>query len=271
MNAAAKSKRSRRAIVLFLAIFSLSTTLLAMTRPDASYALVDGWTDPLKPMTPISAGFKSNGCGKPGYGFYLLGRYHNANDYGSAAGNRVYAIGDGTVVATQFGWPGDAVYIRHTAADGTSFLAVYGHINSSVRNGTRVRDGQIIGRIYDLGSNSHLHLGIRTILSPARTNNGAMPCSLWPATNGYVDPETYLTAHRSTRPQPPPAPPPKPPAPPPPPAPATPASPPPPAPPAPPTQQLAIQAIDCRDAIHKRPEAITVPIGASVNCGSPPL
>lgn len=188
-----------RRLRLIAGIFVLVTGIFVGAVPVRVAAFSGDWTSPLTTMPSVTAGFLANDCGQSGYGGYSVdNNYHIANDYGIEAGTHVFAIGYGNVVKVQSDWPGSAVFIKHTAADGQQFLAVYGHLENAVAEGATVSMGQQIGDVYDWGSNSHLHFGIRNATVPASDNNGNMPCSSWtttPDTNGYVDPLPYLAAH----------------------------------------------------------------------------
>lgn len=187
--------RTWKKVVLSVCLVGFGAAMVLMPSPVSAGTLNGGWASPLDPMPGISAGFKANDCGHPEYGTYTgHGDYHLANDYGVGGGADVFAIGPGNVVAVQTGWPGSAVFIVHTDANGHQFLAVYAHIVNVVTDST-VAKGQKIGDVYNWGGNSHLHFGIRDATVPAASNNGNMPCSSWPNTNGYVDPMPFLSSH----------------------------------------------------------------------------
>ncbi len=171
----------------------------------AAFALptwVGGWAQPLNRSLSVNSGFLANNCGYPGYGDYVNNDYHTGVDLYAEAGEAVYAIGAGAVFAIDTGWEGNplskAVYIKHTAGDGTQFLAVYGHVDSSLSVGAAISAGQSIGSVHNWYA-THLHFGIRTSLSNSG-RNGAQSCGNWPSTSGpftndYVDPEPFLIAH----------------------------------------------------------------------------
>jgi hypothetical protein len=184
-------------------LLSLAVALLAIAsmqaltpEAEATPPTFNGqWMQPLDTLPAPSSGFLANNCGHPGYGTYVSGEYHIANDYPKAANTPVFSIGTGVVVAVQTNWPGSAVFVKYRSVDGTSFLAVYGHINSSAAAGTNIGIGGQLGTVYNWGTNSHLHFGIRAAIAPAAKDNGSRPCSAWPSPNGYVNPLPYLSAH----------------------------------------------------------------------------
>ena len=108
---------------------------------------------------------------------YLSARYpqnwsnqgHAGVDYRASVGTGVRAVSEGII---QFaytdptpldsqGGPLDTsrIHIEHTAADGTKFLVIYGHVSpgAGMVEGRRVHRGVEIGTIVAFGSPSHIH------------------------------------------------------------------------------------------------------------------
>jgi murein DD-endopeptidase MepM/ murein hydrolase activator NlpD len=90
------------------------------------------------------------------------GRQHRGIDIGVDANSPVTALQDGEVIDIykSFGGHGDGVVVRHS--DGTKL--VYGHVNSKVRVGDKIKKGQTIATVkgwfnaYGNKDNTHLHL-----------------------------------------------------------------------------------------------------------------
>lgn len=90
-------------------------------------------------------------------------RLHTGVDYAAARGTPVRATGDGRI--TYRGWKGGygkAVIIQH----GSAYSTLYGHLNGFDRkapNGSRVRQGQVIGYVGSTGraTGPHLHYEFR--------------------------------------------------------------------------------------------------------------
>jgi hypothetical protein len=165
------------------------------------------WVQPLASTTwriefdivnPSVAG-NSSCFGKP-----LNQLVHAGEDWGTAAGTGVKAIGAGTVVyAANANYPGNVVVIRHDLTEtqrvalGISTPTIYsqyGHLGTiQVGVGNQVTAGQQIGTIYNWSGNSHLHWEVRTAEKPqlcgynhpgpGYTNTGTHP-QTW----GYLDP-----------------------------------------------------------------------------------
>lgn len=90
-------------------------------------------------------------------------RPHRGVDYAAPTGTPVYAAGDGTVIRR--GWKGGygrAIFIRH----GTRYTTVYAHLSRYARGlrvGSKVTQGQVIGRVGRSGmaTGPHLHYEFR--------------------------------------------------------------------------------------------------------------
>lgn len=150
----------------------------------------NGFVYPLDVVTSWSNTYDYAGYGACGTSYYT-NTCHNGTDIGSARGSSVYAIAAGTVVRVSgsqnstctSGWGYDyggastcnmALAVQHYAADGSSFVVVYGHLvySSSVVVGTMYSPGDTVGVIandYDRTSSAsawrktsspHLHFGV---------------------------------------------------------------------------------------------------------------
>jgi len=91
-------------------------------------------------------------------------RAHRGVDYAAATGTPIHAVGDGRVVFS--GWKGGYgrfVLIRHV---NSTHSTAYGHMRSyakGIRNGARVRQGDVIGYVgmSGLATGPHLHFEFR--------------------------------------------------------------------------------------------------------------
>jgi hypothetical protein len=121
----------------------------------------------------------SNFCGYLGWLQWssVAQGYHLAQDMCNAVDSPVYAIGDGDVVLSSTsvggygpgGGPGGALIVRHQAADGTWFTALYGHLNNPHAVG-HVNAGDVLGvsNAYNL---PHLHFGVHPGFDPEPAPN----------------------------------------------------------------------------------------------------
>lgn len=129
---------------------------------------------------------------------YFPNLYHLGKDIAADEGDPVYAIDDGDVYDISsggaWGTGNIALLIRHKLADATEFLAVYGHIHSTLANGDNVVAGQVIGTIgdYNLISVDHLHFGIRPSMETTPPlGRDALPID--EGYHGFVDPIDWIT------------------------------------------------------------------------------
>lgn len=91
-----------------------------------------------------------------------FGRQHRGIDIGVDANSPVTALEDGEVIDIykNYGGHGDGIVVRHS--NGTKI--VYGHVNSNVRIGEKIKKGQTIANVkgwfnaYGNKDNTHLHL-----------------------------------------------------------------------------------------------------------------
>lgn len=85
-------------------------------------------------------------------------RAHKGVDYAAPTGTPIKAAGDGKVIlAGRRGGYGNAVIIQH----GNSYRTLYGHMHGfakGIRNGSTVRQGQIIGYVGSTGLSTGPHL-----------------------------------------------------------------------------------------------------------------
>lgn len=107
---------------------------------------------------------------------------HKGTDYMVGAGEGIYSVADGTVVASSEAGPGWGVYVKiaHNIG-GKSVTSLYAHMTYGTRRvsvGDTVSAGQLIGQVGSTGraNGSHLHLEIRV-------------------NNGYVNAESWLQAN----------------------------------------------------------------------------
>jgi murein DD-endopeptidase MepM/ murein hydrolase activator NlpD len=102
----------------------------------------------------------------------FFGRWanHQGVDYRAGYGTPVYAVANGSVTSAGYngGW-GNQIQIKHPSGLSTQ----YAHLSSiSVRQGQRVKRGQVIGRVGSTGrsTGAHLHFGLiqgKSYINPA--------------------------------------------------------------------------------------------------------
>jgi len=111
---------------------------------------------------PVLAGIMRSGFGLRRHPILGYTKMHTGVDWAAPGGTPIYASGNGTV--EKVGWEsgyGKYVRVRHT----NGYETAYGHMTAYARGideGTRVRQGQVIGFVGSTGlsTGSHLHYEI---------------------------------------------------------------------------------------------------------------
>ena len=108
--------------------------------------------------TPIDGARISSGFGKRRHPILGYTRMHKGLDFAARRGTPIYAAGDGFVeYAGRKGSYGKYIRLRHNG----SFKTAYAHMHryaKGIRNGRRVRQGQIIGYVGSTGRSTGPHL-----------------------------------------------------------------------------------------------------------------
>lgn len=126
-------------------------------------------------------------------------------DRDQVVGSPVYAIADGVVdFRSPNGWgKGNVgIIVKHKLSSAIEFLAVYGHIVSSLDVGDSVIAGKPFATIGSYSS-PHLHFGIQLFTEPdidtaAGKGWGIMSCSNWPDRNGFENPIAWIETQKSS-------------------------------------------------------------------------
>ena len=104
----------------------------------------------------------------------------------SLLGSPVYAISDGVVTRrSTSGWCSDndlicgnvVLGIRHNLPDGTQFVALYGHIQTTLTENDSVVGGAPIGTVGPWSNGTHLHFGVHPGTTLPADNLGLLPNS----------------------------------------------------------------------------------------------
>jgi murein DD-endopeptidase MepM/ murein hydrolase activator NlpD len=169
----------------------------------------------------------SNGDGKDDcwsscYNKWFSQLQHAGEDWFRSAGSNVYAIANGRVIWSDKNakYPGGVIIIEHTLPPGVSnpwggnlIYSMYGHLdeNSLISQWADVKRGQLIGKVYNWGSNSHVHFEVRRYgnmqQAPEWVNGYHFCNTTWPGpgytdTNahpdwfGYTHPSNWIDGHR---------------------------------------------------------------------------
>jgi murein DD-endopeptidase MepM/ murein hydrolase activator NlpD len=110
-------------------------------------------------QTPIDGARVSSNFGMRNHPVLGYSKMHKGTDFAAPTGTPIYAAGDGVIeMAARHGAYGNYVRIRHTGGIKTAYahLSKYG---KGISNGTRVKQGQVIGYVGATGrvTGAHLH------------------------------------------------------------------------------------------------------------------
>lgn len=94
--------------------------------------------------------------------FYKVKKMHEGIDFTAPVGTPVYATGDGTITTAEYnnGGYGNIVKINH----GYTYVTIYAHLSKiKVKNGQKVKRGEVIGTVGNTGKSTapHLHYEVR--------------------------------------------------------------------------------------------------------------
>jgi murein DD-endopeptidase MepM/ murein hydrolase activator NlpD len=87
-------------------------------------------------------------------------KLHDGTDFGAGCGTPIHAAASGVVTDKYYnGGYGNRLFVSHGVIDGSSITTVYNHLSKyNVRNGQRVRKGQVIGYVGTTGYSTGCHL-----------------------------------------------------------------------------------------------------------------
>lgn len=151
---------------------------------------VQAWTL----MSPTAGDIKSRTVTLPFGGNWVNScegsiKKHSGVDIRASKGEKIYAAYDGIVKVAKLdaAW-GGWVTIDHGPTHTFNLTTVYWHIIPSVVAGSWIGQGQLIGKVADLGNNTHFHFGVRKAAYSNVANAGGLPqtnCGGYPAFPEY--------------------------------------------------------------------------------------
>ncbi len=118
--------------------------------------------------TPVDGARLTSGFGKRRHPVLGYTKMHRGVDFGAPSGTPIYAAGDGTVeTAGRNGGYGNYIRIRHNG----TYKTAYAHLSRiKVKQGSRVRQGQIIGLVGSTGRSTGPHLHYEVLQNNKQTN-----------------------------------------------------------------------------------------------------
>lgn len=108
-------------------------------------------------FTRVSSGYSMNRL----HPVYKTNRPHQGVDYAAPAGTPIKAVGDGTI--TKLGWSGgygNTILIKHVAGLESQYAHMSGFAKG-LKNGAKVKQGQVIGYVGATGTATGPHLDFR--------------------------------------------------------------------------------------------------------------
>ena len=121
--------------------------------------------------TPINGARLSSKFGKRKHPILGFTKMHTGTDFAAPKGTPIMASGDGIVTkASWCGGGGNCVKIKHNS----TYTTVYAHMSKfgrSIKKGTKVRQGQIIGYVGSTGMSTGPHLHYEVIENGRKINS----------------------------------------------------------------------------------------------------
>ncbi len=144
------------------------------------FKMADGHVDYFQPdgrsikrtlmRTPINGARVSSGFGKRKHPVLGYTKMHKGLDFAAPSGTPIFAAGDGVIEkAGWFSSFGKYVRIRHNSKLKTAYAHMKA-IKSSVKKGTRVKQGQVIGYVGTTGRSTGPHLHYEVISNGSQVN-----------------------------------------------------------------------------------------------------
>jgi murein DD-endopeptidase MepM/ murein hydrolase activator NlpD len=148
--------------------------------PIYRYEMEDGRVDYFQPdghsvrktlmKTPIDGARISSGFGMRKHPVLGYNKMHKGMDFAAPTGTPIYAAGNGTVeFAARHGAYGNYVRIRHNGSLKTAYAHMH-KFGKSIKKGTKVEQGDIIGYVGTTGRSTGPHLHYEVLLDGAQVN-----------------------------------------------------------------------------------------------------
>lgn len=120
--------------------------------------------------TPINAARISSGFGMRNHPILGYSKMHRGVDFAAPQGTPIFAAGDGVVqvAGTKSGY-GNYVSLKHNA----TYTTAYAHMSkiaNNIRNGAKVKQGQVIGYVGSTGMATGPHLHYEVLVSGTQVN-----------------------------------------------------------------------------------------------------
>ena len=121
--------------------------------------------------TPINGARLSSSFGMRKHPILGYNKMHRGTDFAAPEGTPIMASGDGKVVRARWcGGGGNCIKIKHNS----TYTTVYAHLKNfarGIREGARVKQGQIIGYVGSTGMSTGPHLHYEVIINGKKVNS----------------------------------------------------------------------------------------------------
>ena len=121
--------------------------------------------------TPINGARLSSSFGMRKHPILGFNKMHKGTDFAAKEGTPIMASGDGKIIRARWcGGGGNCIKIKHNS----TYSTVYAHLSkfaSGIKEGTRVKQGRIIGYVGSTGMSTGSHLHYEVIENKKRINS----------------------------------------------------------------------------------------------------
>jgi len=121
--------------------------------------------------TPINGARLSSSFGMRKHPILGYNKMHRGTDFAAPEGTPIMASGDGKIVRARWcGGGGNCIKIRHNS----TYETVYAHLKNfarGIKEGRRVKQGQIIGYVGSTGLSTGPHLHYEVIINGKKVNS----------------------------------------------------------------------------------------------------
>ncbi len=121
--------------------------------------------------TPINGARLSSNFGVRKHPILGYNKFHKGTDFAAPEGTPIMASGDGKIIRARWcGGGGNCIKIRHNS----TYSTVYAHLKNfgrGIKEGTRVKQGQIIGYVGSTGMSTGPHLHYEVIVNGKKINS----------------------------------------------------------------------------------------------------
>ena len=121
--------------------------------------------------TPINGARLSSSFGMRKHPILSFNKMHRGTDFAAPSGTPIMASGSGTIIRSRWcGGGGNCVKIKHNS----EYQTVYAHMKSfakGIREGKKVKQGQIIGYVGSTGMSTGPHLHYEVIVNGKKINS----------------------------------------------------------------------------------------------------